>query len=220
MWTRFAGSSPSAAVQFNQHKICFKARSISVHTFLSLFQVAMATYIQNAWIATGNQIWAKTDQMSKKSSTLLDQNLGPCVDCTRGRGLLIIVRCENWADLGKFWGNGQMPNIWCRDEMQALVLTPRGRDKYFYRWICLEGTPMHIWTQRKKNTQPFVSTQYGFAGDFEKVPSHLQAWFVENVWLQWWPLLPPSNTCQGHWLRVDSNAFCSRAFVLRHWVLV
>ena len=102
--------------------------------------------------------------MNKNSSTLLDQNPGPCVDCTRGRGLLIIVpvRCENWADLGKFWGNEQMPNICCRDEMQALVLTRRGRDKYFYRWICLDGRPMHIWPQRKKNMQPLFDTIWIF----------------------------------------------------------
>ena len=109
---------------------------------------------------------AKTDQMNKNSSTLLGQNPGPCVDCTRGRGLLIIVpvRCENWADLGKFWGNGQMPNICCRDEMQALVLTRRGRDKYFYRWICLDGRPMHIWPQRKKNMQPLFLTIWSWWG--------------------------------------------------------
>ena len=148
-------------------KYVLKPRSISVHTCLSLFQVAMAD---------GNNAWIATDQMNKNTSTLLDQNPGPCVDCTRGRGLLIIVpvRCENWADLGKFWGNEQMPNICCRDEMQALVLTRRGRDKYFYRWICLDGTPMHIWSQRGRKTCNLCLTQYGFGGDFQEVPRHLQ----------------------------------------------
>ena len=83
--------------------------------------------------------------MTKKSSTLLDQNLGPSVDCTRGRGLA--YHCPRQRrELGGFGQVlGKRPNgqTSAGDKMQALVLTSRGRNKYFYRWMCLEDPPIH-----------------------------------------------------------------------------
>ena len=102
--------------QFNQHKTCFKALfHLLSHLFITFPSGNVNIHSQHQIATFHSTNFEQKIIVWKKSSTLLDQNLGPCVDCTRGRGLLIIVpvRCENWADLGKFWGNGQMPNI-CR----------------------------------------------------------------------------------------------------------
>ena len=118
----------------------------------------MATYIHKVGIFTFHWQRDLSKNWSKKSSTLLDQNLGPCVDCRRGRGLLIIVpvRCENWADLGKFWGNGQMPNICYGQNASFSVNAKRAGQIFLQMDLFGWDTDAHLATEEEKHAT-FVS---------------------------------------------------------------
>ena len=118
----FALSSPSH--NLINTKVVYDLFSISIHTCLSLFQVAIgACYIQRLQIFTQPDLSRKKKRESpcqKKSSTLLDQNLGPCVDCAkRGGACLSLSELAGFGEVlgkrAKWWtsAGGRKCKLWC-----------------------------------------------------------------------------------------------------------
>ena len=147
--------------QFNQHKTCFKAPfHLHPHLFIT-FPSGNGNIHSQHWIATFH-----STRFEQK--LIVWKNLPP--SWIRIRGHVWIVQgggaclslSPSDARIGRIWGSfGETDKCQtsAADKMQALVLTPRGQDKYFYRWICLDETPMHIWSKRKKNMQPVFHTK-------------------------------------------------------------
>ena len=100
----FALSSPSH--NLINTKVVYDLFSISIHTCLSLFQVAIRAYIQRLQIFTEPDLSRK-----KRGKVLVRKNLPPCWIRIPGhvwivpKGAVPAYHCQNWPDLGKFWGN-------------------------------------------------------------------------------------------------------------------
>ena len=117
----FALSSPLA--QFNQHKSCLRPL---FHLHSHLF-ITFPSGNQGIHSKIANIHWTRLEPQKKrespcqkKSSTLLDQNLGPCVDCAkRGGACLSLSELARFGEVlgkrAKWWtsAGGRKCKLWC-----------------------------------------------------------------------------------------------------------
>ena len=170
----FALTSPSH--NLINTKVVYDLFSISIHTCLSLFQVAIgAHYIHRLRIFTQPELSRKKEgkSLSEKIFHLAgSESRAMCGLCQKGRGLLIIVR------IGQIWGSfgetRQVVDICRRTKMQALVLTLGGPGQILLQMDLFSwDTDAYLVkiTPKGRNTCPWRVTQG------EEIKAHVfEAW--------------------------------------------